>query len=317
MQATQAFPVTSDRELMTLVKSPCIEELLTTFLQDQDVNPTSRQHYSNAIKQYFTWISDNALDLRYVDRATIIQYKQDLTERGLSALSVASYLTVVRCFYTWTEAHKHYPNVAAGVKSPRMERKFKKRPLSAKNAADLLEYFEGNHRDYAIVSLCLRTGLRTIELTRINIGDIETIDGRRVLRVHGKGKADKSDYVVLTDKCYLAIAQYLGTRKSNLTNEPLFVSKANRNYNERLTTHSIRVMVKKGLRAIGLDDRSYSAHSLRHSCATMIIESGGSIIDAQRVLRHSSSVTTELYTQMINEKQRFENPPELLLDDKF
>jgi hypothetical protein len=49
----------------------------------------------------------------------------------------------------------------------------------------------------------------------------------------------------------------------------------------------------------------------------MIIEYGGSIIDAQRVLRHSSSVTTELYTQMINEKHRFENPPELLLDDKF
>jgi len=302
---------------MTLVKSPRIEELLTSFLLDQDVNATSMQHYSKSLKQYFTWISDNALDFRYVDRATIIQYKQDLIDRGLSALSVASYLTVVRCFYTWTEAHKHYPNVAAGVKSPRTERKFKKYPLTAKQAADLLKYFENNRRDYAIVSLCLRTGLRTIELTRINICDIETIDGRRVLRVHSKGKADKSDYVVLTDKCYLAIAQYLGTRKSNLTNEPLFVSEANRNHNKRLTTHSIRVLVKKGLRAIGLDDHSYSAHSLRHSCATMIIESGGAIIDAQRVLRHSSSVTTELYTQMINEKQRFENPPEQLLDDKF
>jgi len=317
MQATQAFPVSFEGDSMTLVKSPHIEVLLTTFLLDQDVNATSIQHYSKALKQYFTWISDNTLDLRYVDRATIIQYKQDLINRGLSALSVASYLTVVRCFYTWTEANKHYPNVAAGVKSPRTERKFKKRPLSAKQATDLLEYYEGNHRDYAIVSLCLRTGLRTIELIRANICDIEIIDGKRVLRVHSKGKEDKSDYVVLTDKCYLAITQYLGTRISNFTNEPLFVSKGNRNYNERLTTHSIRVMVKRGLRAIGLDDRCYSAHSLRHSCATMIIESGGSIIDAQRVLRHSSSVTTELYTQMINEKQRLENPPELLLEDIF
>lgn len=317
MQATQAFRVTLDRDSIILAKSLRIEELLSAFLLDQDVNATSRQHYSNALKQYFNWISNNALDLRNVNRATIIQYKQDLTNRGLSALSVASYLTVVRCFYTWAEAHKHYPNVAAGVKSPRTERKFKKRPLTAKQAADLLQYFEGNYRDYAIISLLLRTGLRTIELTRANICDIEIIDDKSVLHVHGKGKTDKSGYVVLSKKCYNAITQYLGTRKSNLTKEPLFVSKANRNNNGRLTTHSIRVLIKNGLRAIGLDDRSYSAHSLRHSCATMIIESGGSIIDAQQVLRHSSSVTTELYTQMINEKQRFDNPPELLLDDKF
>lgn len=317
MMETQILLKTPEKESISEFRYSRIDELLTSFLLDQDVNATSLQHYSKALKQYFTWISANALDLRYVNRATIIRYKQALIDRGLSALSVASYLTVIRCFYIWTEAHKHYPNVAAGVKSPRAERKFRKRPLTAKQAADLLKYFEGNHRDYAIVSLCLRTGLRTIELTRANICDIEIIDGRRVLRVHGKGKVDKSDYVVLTDKCYLSITRYLSTRKSIFTNEPLFVSEANRNNNERLTTHAIRVLVKKGLRAIGLDDLSYSAHSLRHSCATMIIESGGSIIDAQRVLRHSSSVTTELYTQMINEKKRFENPPELLLEDKF
>ncbi|GAH46465.1 unnamed protein product, partial [marine sediment metagenome] len=197
-----------------MVESPRIEELLTTFLLDQDVNATSMQHYSKALRQYFTWISDNDLDLRYVDRATIIQYKQDLTDRGLSALSVATYLTVVRCFYTWTEANKHYPNVAAGVKSPRTEHKFRKRPLSAKQAADLLACFESNPRDYALVSLALRTGLRTVEIVRANICDIETIDGKRVLRVQGKGKIDRSDYVVLTDKCYMAMAEYLGTRKS-------------------------------------------------------------------------------------------------------
>ena len=314
----QTFPLTSDdRDLMTLVKTPCEEKLSTAFLLDQDVNATSMKHYFKGLRQYFTWLSDNEINLRNVDRSTIIRYKHDLISRGLSALSVAAYLSVVRCFYTWAEAHKHYPNVAAGVKSPRTERKFKKRPLSAKQASDLLEYFEGNPRDYAIVSLCLRTGLRTIEVTRANISDIEIIDGKKVLHIQGKGKADKSDYVVLTDKCYLSIAEYLGTRESNLTNEPLFVSQANRNHNERLTTHSIRVLVKKGLRAIGLDNHSYTAHSLRHSCATIIIESGGSIVDAQKVLRHSSSVTTEMYTEMINEKQRFENPPELLLDDKF
>ena len=317
MQETRILLNTPETESITKFKNSRTDELLTSFLLDQDVNATSLQHYSKALKQYFTWISDNALDLRYVDRATIIKYKQDLIDRGLSSLSVASYLTVIRNFYAWTEAHKHYPNVAAGVKSPRTERKFQKRPLSAKQAADLLEYFKSDPRDYAVVSLCLRTGLRTIELIRANICDIEIIDGKRVLRVHGKGKVDKSGYVVLTDKCYLVIARYLSTRKSNFTKEPLFVSKANRNKNERLTTHSIRVLIKEGLRSIGLDNRSYSAHSLRHSCATMIIESGGSIIDAQKVLRHSSTVTTELYTQMINEKQRFNNPPEFLLDDKF
>ena len=60
-------------------------------------------------------------------------------------------------------------------------------------------------RDFAIVNLILRTGLRTIEVVRADVGDITFKGNRRILRVWGKGHDTKDDFVVLTDKTYLPI----------------------------------------------------------------------------------------------------------------
>ena len=73
-------------------------------------------------------------------------------------------------------------------------------------------------------------------------------------------------------------------------------------------------MAKRGLRAIGLDDRTITAHSLRHTCAVNILRAGGTLQDAQNVLRHMAVTTTQLYISSLNETARLEKPAELLLD---
>ena len=139
--------------------------------------------------------------------------------------------------------------------------------------------------------------MRTIEITRVNICDIKTIDGKRVLQVHGKGKTDKSGYVVLSDKCYQAISKYLDTRKSKLINEPLFVSKANRNSNERLTTHSIRVIVKKYAKKAGITKRIHP-HLFRHQILTYLTSKG--ILDAkiQLISGHKTLSSLGIYQDL-------------------
>ena len=74
---------------------------------------------------------------------------------------------------------------------------------------------------------------------------------------------------------------------------------------------------KQALRAIGLDSHEFSAHSLRHSCAVMLMKNGADWKDVQRVLRHSSPVTTQIYTATIEEEIRLDYNPESILNEVF
>jgi integrase/recombinase XerC/integrase/recombinase XerD len=229
---------------------------------------------------------------------------------------VASYLVALRRFYEWAEGNKLYPNIAKGIKSPKRKNAYLKEHLRENQIADLLAHFEGNTRDYAIVNLLLRTGLRCIEVVRANIEDITFKGGQRILRVWGKGRDEKDAFVVLTDKAYAPIRAYLDTRKSTTLKEPLFISTSNRNLCGRLTTRTISKICKEGLCAIGLDAHEYTAHSLRHTTAVMLLKNG-SLADVQSVLRHASPATSQIYTKSIEEELRLANPSEMKLDGIF
>lgn len=295
--------------------------LIATFVASQDVKESSRKLYVRTLTQFFKWVSDTGRALDSMTREDILDYKDHLNEEGLSALTIGSYIVSVRKFYEWAEANKFYPNIAKGVKTPPRKQAFKKLHLSDDKSSELLEHFQSmSLRDFAIVNLILRTGLRTIEVVRADIADITFRGGRRILKVWGKGKvkSDKeNDFVVLSDKVYIPIANYLATRKGARAGEPLFVSNSRQNKGERLTTRTISKLCKEGMRAIGLDGKEFTAHSLRHTTAVAILKQGGSITDVQGVLRHSSPVTSQIYTESIKEEMRLQTAPELMLDNAF
>ena len=132
--------------------------------------------------------------------------------------------------------------------------------------------------------------------------------------MHGKGRDEKDNFVVLTDKAYQPIKEYLETRPNAKGGDPLFISTSNNSKGETLTTRSISGVVKEGMRAIGLDSKEFTAHSLRHTTAVNILRAGGRIEDAQGVLRHSSPSTTQIYTETIREELRIKNSAEELID---
>lgn len=291
-----------------------VEELLAQFIAAQDVKPSSRATYRRTIQQYFNWIEATGRSLQEIELADLVAYKEELLTR-LTALTVAGYITSLRKFYEWTEAKKYYPNVARGLKTPRRRQQFKKQPLQVADSQALLTYFQSQAlRDYALVNLLLRTGLRTIEVTRADIGDITYKAGRRILRVHGKGRDEKDTLVVLTDKAWAPIRAYLETRTGAHPEDPLFTSLSNNNAGGRLTTRTVSGIVKAGLRAIGLDAKEFTAHSLRHTTAVNILRAGGSLQNAQDVLRHANPATTQIYTNTIQEELRLKDAPEELID---
>lgn len=314
----QTALTTIDSSSQALQQPERISEALESFLKDQDVRENSRALYRRTLKQFFSWTVSEGLSLSGLHREHVLRYKEHLLSSGMSSLSVSSYLTAVRKFYTWAEANKLYPNIAKGVKSPARKQQFKKQSLTPEQSRELLSFLQAKAlRDYAIVNLLLRTGLRTIEAVRANVEDITTKQGKRVLLVHGKGRDEKDDFVVLTDKAYRPIAEYLKTRGKLRSGEPLFTSDSNNSHGDRLTTRTISYIAKEALRSIGLDSREYTAHSLRHTTASNILKNGGQLTDAQHVLRHSNPATTQIYLSSIKEELRIATAPEELLDEVF
>ena len=292
--------------------------LVATFVASQDVKQSSRDLYNRTLSQFFKWVEETGRQLSQMSRVDILEYKDHLSQEGLSALTIGSYIVSVRKFYEWAEANKLYPNIAKGIKTPKRVQAFKKQHLTDNKSGELLSYFEQKSlRDFAIVNLILRTGLRTIEVVRADIGDITFKGERRILKVWGKGHTEKDDFVVLSDKAYQPIANYLATRKGAKAGEPLFVSNSRQNRGERLTTRTISHLCKEGLQAVGMDGKEFTAHSLRHTTAVAILKHGGSITDVQSVLRHSSPVTSQIYTESVKEELRLQQAPELMLDEAF
>lgn len=292
--------------------------LMDAFLSSLDVKEKTRQTYYWAMIQYFEWLQKTDRSIRSLCSADMISYKTDLLRRMLSPLTVSVYLSAVRRFYAWTDCLRLYPNIARDVRSPRSNKGFKKQHLNEEEITELLEYLRKKSlRDYAMVNLILRTGLRTIEVVRADIGDIKHKKGRRLLYVMGKGHDSKDDFVILSKAAWAPLKEYLSKRGDSVKSHPLFVSEAKGSKGHRMTPRAVQYVCKKSIKAIGLDSHEYSAHSLRHSTAVIMLKNGADWKDVQRVLRHSSPVTTQIYTASIEEELRLQRCPEAILDDAF
>ena len=292
--------------------------LMEAFLASLDVKDKTRDTYYWAMTQYFEWLQNTNRSIQFLSSADIIAYKTDLLRRMLTPLTVSVYLSAVRRFYSWAESSRLHTNIARDIKAPRMKKGFKKLHLNEAEITALLEHAKKRSlRNYAMLNLLVRTGLRTIELVRADIGDIKYKKGRRILFVMGKGHDSKDDFVIISDAAWKPLQAYLSERGVTAKKDPLFVTEGKGHKGNRMSPRSVQYVCKNAIRAIGLDSPEYSPHSLRHSTAVMMLKNGADWKDVQRVLRHSSPVTTQIYTASIEEELRLMRCPEAILDDAF
>ena len=163
-------------------QSVSIYDAVEVFLSEWDIREHSRNVYRRGLQYFFKWVGNSGRTISELTRADVIAFKDTLLSTH-SNLSVAGYLVAVRRFYEWAEGNKLYPNIAKGIKSPKRKNAYLKEHLRENQIAELLKHFEGNTRDYAIVNLLLRTGLRCIEVVRANIEDVTYKGGQRILKV--------------------------------------------------------------------------------------------------------------------------------------
>ena len=310
------------------------------YLRCVDAKESTRATYRKVLDSFAQWVEGTDCAFFELTQADIIAYKDSLLKENKSAMTVNLYLSTIRGFYKWLAAEGICENIAQNLGSVRANKStFRRMHLENEQGAELLteaylpksvtgvnsgvtQKLRDNEniislRNYAMLNLMLRTGLRTIEVSRADIGDITFKRDRRVLKVWGKGHVEKDDFVVLTDEAWIPIEQYLQERGDSKPQEPLFATHGLGHAGGRMSTRSIQDICKKNLRAIGLDGHEYSAHSLRHTTGTQILKNGGSMMDVQQVLRHTSPSTSQLYVNTIMEEKRLDDASEQILDGSF
>lgn len=229
-----------------------------------------------------------------------------VTEYGLSASSRARKISSIRAFFKYLtdKANLLEFNPVSNLESP-SQRKSLPKYLSLEDCMALLSHVEGLYaeRDYCILTLFLNCGLRVSELVGINLTDIRD----RTLRVLGKG--NKERMLFLNDACMDAIERYLPNRVKphDIDKNALFTSKKR----NRISTQTVKWMVKKYIGQAGLDQEKYSAHKLRHTAATLMYQNGVDIRTLQNVLGHVRLDTTMIYTHIddLNVREAAERNP--------
>lgn len=275
-------------------------ELYKRWVGYIDASPKTIETYSRAIRRFFAYLMENGIS--QPTRETILAYR-DCLKLDHKPTTVQSYLTVVKLFFQWTEQEHLYPDIAKHVKGTKIDKAHKKDYLTAKQVNKLLETIDRSAmkglRDYAMLSAMVTTGLRTISIIRADIGDVRAAGDTAALYYQGKGHDEKADYVKLAGPVEEAVRTYLAARGETNPKAPLFCSTANRNSGGRMTTRSVSRIVKGHLADAGLQSDRLSAHSLRHTAATLNLLNGGTVEETQQLLGHSNINTTLIYSHAL------------------
>ena len=279
-----------------------LKDLFKNFIVFIDASPNTIRTYRGSLKQWFLYLRQNQIANPTAE--TVRQYRDHLQESGKKAATVKNYIVAVKRFFQWTEEAGLYPNIAKFIKSGYLSKTFRKDYLTGSQARQILNGIDRStvkgKRDYAMLVTMLTMGLRTIEVARTNIEDIRTKGNTTVLYVQGKGHDAKDDLVRMPQHVESAIRDYLSVRKAKDLSEPLFVSTSNHNANGRMTTRSIRRIVKTAFISAGYDSPRLTAHSTRHTAATLSLLNGASLQQTQELLRHRNIGTTEIYAHNID-----------------
>ena len=248
--------------------------------------------------------------------------------------TIAQYLRSVCQFFSWTAASGIYPNIAANIHAPKIRHDAHKK--DALTAADVLTIekdiinnasdrtataadakkdskgkmdraSEQGKRLFAMYLLAVNAGLRTVEISRANIKDIEVRNGNAVLYVWGKGHTEPDARKPLAPEVNNAVKEYINSRSDKPTaSSPLFVSTGNRSGGKRIATTTISTMLKKAMQHAGYNSERLTAHSLRHTCGTVAMDITGDLYATQKYMRHSNPATTEIYLHNDTERRESE-----------
>lgn len=284
------------------------------FLNSKNYSSITIREYCNDLttffkflKQYFELDVDfrkiNIFILSRVNEADIFAFLVFLNySRNNTAITRQRKISCIKTFYNWLFTLKYscfkdkenpainIPNITRVQRLPKY--------LNFEEAKNIQNVFNEQNsknpiRNNTIIVLFLNTGIRLSSLISLNINDINFKEKK--MKIIAKG--NKELEILLNKFTIEQLTKYLQTRNDD--EEALFLSSRNKRIGRRM----VEYICEKAFELVGLANRKYTVHSLRHTAATIYYNStGGNLLVVKKILGHSSITSTEIYTHVDNHK---------------
>lgn len=295
MPKQKQLTTTSDGQALTISDPQAKAERVFDLL---DVSEATRQDYKYRIGLFLDFTSE-----RGFNRNSFLEFKRVLAERTDLAVSTKNkYLATAKIFLKEANRQGALPaDITQNIKTFSQNKKHKRDGLNDEeiktltNAIKELPETPTNARLKAILSLLVFQGLRQIEITRLDVKDLDFIS--KTAFIQGKGQDDKEP-INLHPEAIKAIQGYL--KGNRIADGALFTSQSNNSKNKRLTTRAIRDIVKETLNALGIKK---TTHGFRHYFTTTLIKTyKGDLLEVAQYTRHKSLEMLQVYNDNINRK---------------
>ncbi len=303
----------------------CFAQYLELVVADGDVAPDTVATYNRRVQQYLAWCQDFHITPAKADKEVILRFRSYLIKtRKQKPATISLTLVVIRRFYeSCLKKNLVKENPVIGVKAPRSKVTTSEGItfLTGSQLQVLLDAVGNDSsikalRDRLLIAIMALEGLRSVEVFRANLGDIQQTHQQYFLKVDGKKKIKtvplRSDIVNVLKK-YQQVRLASGEQLSS--NSPLIISLSNQTKGKRLSRRGIEYIVDGYLDSTQLkridNSQSRSTHSLRHTAGTLGLAGGASLRQVQELLGHSDPKTTAIYAHVL---ERYENNPALGID---
>ena len=270
-----------------------IDEFFKYLQYEKQYTNDTLVNYKIDLKQYTEYLKQNKLTIDTVVKNNIEQFFMNLHQLGLSATSLARKASTLRSFYSYLlKTSQVSTTPMSGIKTPKLSKKLPN--ILSINDIDMLcsisETTMVALRDKAIIEVMYSSALRLSELSQLNIDSIDV--NSKYVKVIGKGKKER--ILPLGKQALLAVQVWIIKRAECSSNsDALFINK----YGDRLSNRSIQNRINFWVKKQGLNCK-ISPHTLRHSCATHLLEASGDLRAVQEFLGHEDISTTQIYTNM-------------------
>jgi len=274
------------------------ENYLTKVKQASDNTVAS---YMRDIRQFAQWLSTReGIDVVDATQLNIRSYLEQLEADGRSGATVSRSLASLKNFYAYVVSTGFLESTP--VVDIHIDRGEKKAPqiLTSKEIEKLLAQpicvDPKGYRDKAMLEVMYATGIRVTELISLDVSDVNLELG--IIKCSG---AKKPRAIPLYPAALRALAAYLDSVRAGMLADPsekaLFVNIGG----ARMSRQGFWKILKHYQTTAGIE-KEITPHTLRHSFAVHLLENGADLASVQELMGHSDISSTQVYTQMINQK---------------
>jgi integrase/recombinase XerD len=172
-------------------------------------------------------------------------------------------------------------------------------------------------RNYAIINLVLRSALRCVEISRINVEDVIRLPIGLSIKIMRKGHQNRDQEIGITQKALSPIDLYLVARGECQPTDPLFANCSRHCINKGLSSSEVSRIISNELKFKKLSSKLITPHSLRHTAAINALKYGADLWDISKLLGHTNITTTQIYLEALTEETYKINPAAKTLDDVY